>query len=184
VVEVTVYQGDSPDALDNIEIGHFLVEGLRQVPAGNPIVVEFSIDINGILQVSASEKKTGLQCAITIDNAISRFEDGKLEQAHNRIRSMFGEEAGAADLAVLDAAEADLQGALAPLAQRRSLVEAGALIEKAERLLGTAGADDREDLIDNIEALREAMADEGAQDGAALQQAMADLADVLYYLDN
>jgi molecular chaperone DnaK (HSP70) len=184
VVEVTVFQGDSPDALDNIEIGRFMVEGLRQVPAGNPIVIEFSIDINGILQVRASEKKSGLEYSITIDNAISRFQDGKLEQAHHRIRSMFGDESGALDDADVEAPETDLQDATAPLAQRRSLVEAGALIEKAERLLATAGADDREDLIDNINALREAMADADAPDGATLQQAMADLADVLYYLDN
>jgi molecular chaperone DnaK len=59
-VDVTVFQGEAPDALDNIEIGRFMVEGLRKVPSGNPIVIDFSIDINGILQVRASEKKTGL----------------------------------------------------------------------------------------------------------------------------
>ena len=66
--------------------------------------------------------------------------------------------------------------------QRRNLVEALALIEKAERLLKTAGADDREDLIDSMEAVRDAMAAES--DAAALPQAMAALADVLYYLEN
>ncbi|MCF8210915.1 MAG: Hsp70 family protein, partial [Rhodoferax sp.] len=35
-VDVTVYQGEASDALDNIEIGRFVVEGLRMVPAGNP----------------------------------------------------------------------------------------------------------------------------------------------------
>ena len=180
--DVTVFQGEAPDALDNIEIGRFLVKGLRKVPSGNPIVLDFSIDINGILHVRASEKKTGLEHAITIDNAISRFEDGKLEQARDRIRSMFADNGalgGATETPAADAPTAD-----APLGHRRHVVEAEALVEKAERLLKTAGADDREDLIDNIEAVRDAMADPGGSGDAALLQAMADLADVLYYLDN
>jgi hypothetical protein len=71
-----------------------------------------------------------------------------------------------------------------PLGHRRSVVEALALVEKAERLLSTAGADDREDLIDNIEGVRDAVTDSDGADDAGLHQAMASLADVLYYLDN
>lgn len=179
-VEVTVFQGEAPDALDNIEIGRFVVEGLRQVPAGNPIVLDFSIDINGILQVRAREKKSGLEFSITIDNAIARFSDGKLEEARRRVSSLFADEFDNED--ATEALAADEQAAALPLVQRRNLVEALALIEKAERLLKTAGADDREDLIDSMEAVRDAMAAES--DAAALPQAMAALADVLYYLEN
>ena len=180
-VDVTVFQGEAPDALDNIEIGRFLVEGLRKVPSGNPIVVEFSIDINGILQVRASEKKTGLEYAITIDNAISRFEESKLDEARERIRTLFADEA--ASPAQTSAAAHDGAPNAERLAHRRSMVEALALIEKAERLLKTAGADDREDLIDSIEAVRDAMTDDTGEAEAELQQVMAALADVLYYLD-
>jgi molecular chaperone DnaK len=180
-VDVTVYQGEAPDALDNIEIGRFMVEGLRKVPSGNPIVLAFSIDINGILQVRASEKKTGLEYAITIDNAISRFEDGKLDEARDRIRAMFGDAASSPAQGSADADDA--QPDAERLGHRRSRVEALALIEKAERLLKTAGADDREDLIDNIEAVRDAMGADAVEAEAGLEQAMAALADVLYYLD-
>ena len=109
-VDVTVFQGEAPDALDNIEIGRFLVEGLRKVPAGNPIVVEFSIDINGILQVRASEKKTGLEYATTIDNAISRFAHGKLDEARKRSHGMFGDDAQALG-AALTGSDADADDA-------------------------------------------------------------------------
>jgi molecular chaperone DnaK (HSP70) len=177
-VEVTVFQGESPDALDNIEIGRFTVEGLRKEPAGNPIVINFAIDINGILNVRASEKKSGLECGITIDNAISRFADGKLDEARDRIRTMFGDDSEAPD--GVDAHDADSTVA----DHRRSLVEADALVEKAERLLKTAGADDREDLIDRIEAVRDAMAKSAPPSDGALAEAMGALADVLYYLDN
>lgn len=176
-VEVLIYQGESPDALDNIEIGRFMVEGLRPVPAGNPVVLDFAIDVNGILNVRAREKKTGLECAITIDNAISRFADGKLDEARERVRSMFGDET------VFDTHESEEMGETGAVssARRRIVVEAGALIEKAERMLQKAGADDREDLIDGIESIRDAIAAENDADIAA---GMAALADILYYLEN
>ena len=180
-VDVTVFQGEAPDALDNIEIGRFRVEGLRKVAAGNPIVIDFSIDINGILQVRASEKKTALEYAITIDNAISRFEDGKLDAARDRVRAMFGDDS--APMAGAGADTGDEPPNAARLGQRRSMVESAALVEKAERLLQHIGADDREDLIDSIEAVRDAMSRDTGEADAGLQQAMATLADVLYYLD-
>ena len=40
---------------------------------------------------------------------------------------------------------------------QRESVKAQALMEKAERLLETAGAEDREDLVDGIEAVRDAL---------------------------
>lgn len=174
-VEVMVYQGESSDALDNIEIGRFMVEGLSKVPAGNPVVLDFSIDINGILNVCAREKKTGLEFAITIDNAISRFEESKLDAARDRIRSMLDTGEAPQDA---DAADSNVPGTLD---HRRSRVEAVALIEKAERHLQNAGADDREDLVDGIEAVRDALA---SDDDEALADAMGTLADILYYLES
>ena len=47
------------------------------MPAGNVIVTTFALDVNGILQVSAAEKRTGLEKHITIDNATARFEGRK-----------------------------------------------------------------------------------------------------------
>ncbi|MCK7481408.1 MAG: Hsp70 family protein [Candidatus Moduliflexus flocculans] len=91
-VDVTVYQGEDPDALNNIEIGRFMVEGLRNAPAGNPVVLSFALDLNGILQVTAREKQTGLEYSITIDNAIARFEQDKLDEARSRVQALFGEE--------------------------------------------------------------------------------------------
>jgi molecular chaperone DnaK len=84
-VDINVYQGEDPDALNNIEIGRFTIEGLRDAPAGNPLITTFSLDVNGILQVTSREKNTGLVHSITIDNAISRFTGDKLAEARQRI---------------------------------------------------------------------------------------------------
>ena len=168
-VDVTVYQGEDPDALNNIEIGRFTVEGLRDAAAGNPLVLDFALDLNGILQVTAREKETGLEYSITIDNAIARFEQDKLDEARRRVQALFGEEQRAG--ALEGESERD---------SRRLHVEARALVEKAERLLETAGAEDAEDLVDAIESVKDAL----SGDDTSLQAAMDSLADLLYYLES
>lgn len=164
-VEVMVYQGEDTDALNNIEIGRFTVEGLRKdAPSGSPIVTTFSLDVDGILNVTSREKSTGLEYSIVIDNAIARFENDKLEAAQERVRTLFGE----AESASSD--ETD---------QRRHRVEALALVEKAERLLVQASPEDREDLVNGIEAVKDAL----EQTDESLQTAMDGLADLIYYLE-
>jgi len=168
-VDVTVYQGEDPDALNNIEIGRFTVEGLRAAPAGNPVVLDFALDLNGILNVTAREKQTGLERSLTIDNAFARFEQDKLDEARERVQALFGED----------------QRSEAPEGQssrdsRRLRVEAHALVEKAERLLEKAGAEDAEDLVNAIESIKDRLESEDAP----LQAAMNSLADLLYYLES
>jgi molecular chaperone DnaK (HSP70) len=171
-VEVTVYQGEDPDALNNIEIGRFRVEGLSQVPAGNPIVLQLALDLNGILEVTAREKRSGIERSITIANAMPRFEDARLAEARQRVSELAGGDAAAAAGRAGDATDA-------ATAERRQGIEAQALIEKAERALEQASGDDASDLVDAIEAVKDAM--EG--DAAQLKAAMDALADLLYYLE-
>ncbi len=167
-VEVMVYQGEDRDALNNIEIGRFMVEGLREAPAGNPIVLNFALDLNGILHVTAREKQSGLEHSITIENAIARFEQEKLDEARNRVQALFGEPAGAGQTSQAETGST-----------RRLRVEARALVEKAERLLASAGAEDTEDLVNAIEAVNDALTGEDTP----LKSEMDRLADLLYYLE-
>jgi molecular chaperone DnaK (HSP70) len=177
-VEVLVYQGEDPDALNNIEIGRFRVEGLSDVPAGNPIVLGLSLDLDGILEVTAREKASGLQRSISIGDAVARFQQDKLDEARGRVRALFGEGAQAGSAAA--ASDAGVSVSSAPdVDARRLAVEARALVEKAERLLERAAAHDAEDLVDAIEATKDAL----AHDEAALKTAMDTLADLLYYLE-
>ena len=92
-VKVMVFQGEDRDALNNIEIGRFMVEGLRDAPSGNPILLHFSLDLNGILHVTAREKQSGLEQSITIENVIARFDREKLDEARHRVQALFGERA-------------------------------------------------------------------------------------------
>ena len=59
-VEIHVLQGERPMAKDNKTIGKFYLEGIAPAPRGVPqIEVEFDIDANGIIHVTAKDKATG-----------------------------------------------------------------------------------------------------------------------------
>ena len=80
-VEVKIFQGEKVNALENIQIGKFRVEGLGRAPAGNPIIIDLKLDRDGILRVTAKEKQTGLERQITIDNAVPRYNSDELDNA-------------------------------------------------------------------------------------------------------
>ncbi len=169
-VDVRIYQGEDRDALSNTEIGSFRVEGLSDVPAGNQILMRCDLDLDGILKVTAVEKRTGLEKHIEIDNATARFEAQELGAAKQRLASLIEGDAERVD---------DAEGG-ADAEQHREQVQAKALLDKAERLLETASAEDKEDLIDLIEAVRDTL---DASDMTGLKRSTDALADLLYYLE-
>ncbi|MDD1614590.1 MAG: Hsp70 family protein [Methylococcaceae bacterium] len=166
VVNVTIYQGEDPDALNNIKIGEFLVEGLQDVKAGNVITLTLALDLNGMLHVSAQEKATGLEKSITIKNAISRFEHGALDTARHRINKLFGQNETIRAVVKNEAPE---------------IVEAHKLIAKAEALFDITSNEDKEDMIDLIEDINSCI-EAGLDD--RLQESVAKLADIIYYLES
>ncbi|MBQ3653781.1 MAG: molecular chaperone DnaK, partial [Synergistaceae bacterium] len=75
-VEIAVYQGERKMARDNVELGHFTLDGIAPAPRGIPqIEVTFNIDTNGILNVSAKDKGTGKEQKITIQSSNLSKED-------------------------------------------------------------------------------------------------------------
>jgi molecular chaperone DnaK len=168
-VEVRVFQGENADALKNIQLGEFRVEGLSEAPAGNPIIIDLTLDRDGILHVSATEKNTGLERRITIDKAMSRYDKDKLDDARARIGDLFDDEN--TDGEPLPSGSADGTPAYAGLA---------ALVAKAQAKLGEAGDEDRAELID-IVAMIEDCKERG--DTAGLEEASRQLGDLLFYLE-
>ena len=79
-VEIHVLQGEREMARDNRTLGKFHLTGIPPSPRGVPqIEVTFDIDANGILNVSAKDKATGKQQAITITSSSGLAED-EIEQ--------------------------------------------------------------------------------------------------------
>lgn len=69
-VSVRVVQGERSLAKDNKELGIFNLEGIEPAPKGMPqIEVSFSIDVNGVISVTAKDKKTNKEQSITISNS-------------------------------------------------------------------------------------------------------------------
>lgn len=163
-VDVRIYQGENNDALENIKIGEFRVSGLSREPAGNPVIVDLALDRNGILQVSAREKKTGLERRITIDNATSRYDREQLDEARQRIGALFGDQEQAASVGSGAATDSAVD----------------ALLARASAKLDETGEEDRTEIIDLIEAIRDARS---SGDSAALEDARNQLQDLLFYLE-
>jgi molecular chaperone DnaK len=158
-VDVRIFQGESEDALENIQLGEFRISGLSKAPAGNPVILDLALDRDGILQVSAREKATGLERRITIDKAMSRYDQGQMDAARERIGALF--EAPAAAETASDAA-------------------LEALLTRASGKLDDVAEEDRSEIIDLIEAIRDARGD---GDSAAVEKARAQLQDLLFYLE-
>jgi molecular chaperone DnaK len=163
-VDVRIYQGENNDALENIKIGEFRVSGLSREPAGNPVIVDLALDRNGILQVSAREKKTGLERRITIDNATSRYDREQLDEARQRIGALFGDQEQAASVGSGAATDSAID----------------ALLARASAKLDETGEEDRTEIIDLIEAIRDARS---SGDSAALEDVRSQLQDLLFYLE-
>ncbi|MGZ9897420.1 molecular chaperone DnaK [Shewanella gaetbuli] len=79
-VTIHVLQGERKQASYNKSLGQFNLEGIEPAPRGMPqIEVSFDIDADGILKVSATDKKTGKAQNITI-KANSGLSDEEVEQ--------------------------------------------------------------------------------------------------------
>jgi molecular chaperone DnaK len=69
-VAIEVYQGNQPSTAANRRLGRFVLGDLRAAPRGQTRVeVSFTLDADGILEVSAAEVATGKATSVTIEAA-------------------------------------------------------------------------------------------------------------------
>ncbi|MDF9823658.1 molecular chaperone DnaK [Breznakia sp. PF5-3] len=79
-VDIHVLQGERPMAADNKTLGMFKLDGIAPARRGVPqIEVKFDIDVNGIVNVSATDKGTGKEQSIVIQNS-SGLSDDEIEK--------------------------------------------------------------------------------------------------------
>ena len=79
-VTIHVLQGEREFASDNRSLGRFDLTDIPSAPRGTPqIEVEFALDANGILEVSATDKATGKSQKIEIKGS-SGLKDDEIEQ--------------------------------------------------------------------------------------------------------
>ncbi|MBY0525304.1 MAG: Hsp70 family protein [Gemmataceae bacterium] len=174
-VEIEVYQGESPDPRHNHQIGNFRIKGLAAVPAGNPIVVQLDLNLDGMLKVSARERATGLQKQITIENALARYEAEERDAARGRLEELWDEEEPEGD------EDAPPELSPGPREGARETVQAKALLEKADRLLAKVQPEDRAEVERLMERVRTALTD---RKWDQVTTAGNELSDILFYLED
>jgi molecular chaperone DnaK len=70
-VEINILQGERPMANDNRSLGKFILDGIPPAPRGMPqIEVNFDIDANGILTITAKDKASGKTQSIKVQGSI------------------------------------------------------------------------------------------------------------------
>ena len=189
-VEIDVYQGENADVRRNHRVGRFMIEGLAKVPAGNQLVVQLDLTLDGVLKVSAREKSTGLTKQITVENALARYAVTERAAAQARLDRMWADleslahappETTEEPRSVADFALAAPTLDPGPREGQRETVQARALLEKADRIRAKAAAEDQEELDRLTGKVRDALTDRRWNE---LEAACNDLSDVLFYLED
>ncbi|HEY4511850.1 MAG TPA: molecular chaperone DnaK [Candidatus Paceibacterota bacterium] len=160
-VEINIVQGERAMAADNKSLGRFILDGIPPAPRGMPQVeVNFDVDANGILNVTAKEKTTGKVQSIKIQasSGLSKEEIARMEKeaaAHSADDAKKREEVEAKNVAEQ-------------------------LIYTSEKALKDAGdkvpADLKKGIEDKIAALKTA---KGGTDVSALKKATEELSNEL-----
>jgi molecular chaperone DnaK len=182
-VEIEVFQGEGADVRQNHAVGKFRIQGLAPVPAGNPLVVQLDLNLDGMLKVTARERATGLQKQVTIENALAAYEREELSVARNRLEELWEE--SEPDLATGFEEEPEGEEEMpalvpGPREGQREAVQARALLEKADRIMERVPSEDRPEVERLMTNVRTALTDRRWDKVTA---ASNELADILFYLE-
>lgn len=179
-VEIKIYQGESDDVRDNLLIGDFTVTGLSPAPAGNLITVQLALTKDGILEVTAQEKVSGLQKSLVIRRSFQPGDVKTVSAAKERIERLFAEGEPRADHADADADADDSLASSVDDSPDNEAVSPQSLIERAAALQPSLSETDAADIAAAVSALQAALA---TGDVAAVAQKQSHLDDLLFYLE-
>src|SRR5260370_3697079 len=187
-VNIHVYQGDGEDALKNILVGDFRVEGLTAMEDANEILCRMRLDLDGILEVTAVEKRTGKSKHIRIANALRAKSAEEIAAGRKRIQELYETRDETVDDEwetpeeleedVVDAAAQVIEMPVPSRADGHTEIES--LLERSQGLLAKMHAEDREEAIDLHEKIAIAMA---SGDAAALKEAAGALKELLFFVE-
>lgn len=181
-VKVEAYQGEGRFPEENSFIGDFMVEGLSKAPAGNPIVIHFDLDLNGLLKVTAREKSTGLGKTVTMDTRGRKVLD--IDEARRNIASLIGEDGtnGASPAPSPDSSIGQGTEVKENANSDQILSEAKDLRKRAELLLEKGiSAEDSEEIR---QILHDSAAAVRNHDWPVLKDKNDSLSDLLFYLED
>lgn len=178
-LRVEIYQGEEILPAQNTLIGDFLVDGLSDAQAGSPIVINFDLDLNGMLKVTAREKVTGMAKSVTLDTRNHQAVD--LDEARRNIAALVGDGDHGADDE--DSEDTDLESAEDSEKDTRELLTtAKDLRKRAEALLAkNLSEDDAKEIREIIQQSSHAIKESDWPALAAKNEALSDL---VFYLED
>ena len=176
-VDVNVFQGDDYDALKNILVGDFQVEGLTPMSELNEVLCRMSLDLDGILHVTAIERITGMSKHVRIANAAQTKTDKEIAAGRMRLAALFGGEGYAIDV---DAEPVEVDGASEETDFLAGRDAAAGLLDRSRALLDTMHDEDKEEAIDLHERIEAALE---ARDVDALEEAAGLLEELLFFVE-
>ncbi len=176
-VEVNIYQGEEPLAEDNLFIGNFIVQGLSKAPAGNKIILNLELDINGILKVTAVEKNTGLSKEVTMDTKDVESNFNIIESQKN-VASLFTEEEFDSEEFKLITKEDG--GHEAPAEESDAIARAKDLRRRTEKLMDSISPEDESDIRNLLEKSEKAVKEHNL---VGLSEINESLEDIIFYLE-
>jgi len=205
-VELDIYQGDDPDAMKNVHIGRFRIEGLTPVVGPNPVLCRMRLDVDGILHVTAIEKNTGLSKHVAISGATRRRDPAEIARGRAELERLFARRVQEDPQAIIETTppvqstldalgmpaappmSVDVppptQPAASPApagdAEAETHRSAHALVERCRQRMPQMHPDDQEEAINLIEAVNNAIA---AGDSAALDQAVKAISEFLFFVE-
>jgi molecular chaperone DnaK len=198
VVEVQVYQGDDEDALRNVLVGDFRIEGLTPTEEPNEILCRMHLDLDGILEVTAVEKRTGASKRITIANALRAKSAEEIAAGQSRVRELYESRSEVLDRSwptpadvdegILDTRAAAIRGGEVPSTggspgPAEGDLETRHLLERSRRLLDRMHAEDREAAIELHERIEAAIDAPDTGGAAELQAASQALEELLFFVE-
>ncbi len=188
-VDVQVYQGEDEDALRNVLVGDFQIDGLTPTEEPNEILCRMHLDLDGILEVTAQEKRTGASKRITIANALHTRSAAEIAAGQRRIRELYESRGGLLDeewdtsADVDEAADNDDSEVIAAETTPAPLAgtpETRQLLERSRRLLDQMHPEDREAAIELHEKIAAAI---DAGSASELQSASESLEELLFFVE-
>jgi len=169
--EIKVYQGEQPNAVDNVLINKYMFRLSNNTPKGSPIVLHYDLDINGILKMEATEKKSGRKINAVIENAFASFSEEEIAKSRKKINDVWGAD---------DSESPEIEHSAAVKDNFESLPQdMKEVIQKAQSKLDDAADDDRDDMVNLIEDIQDAVQQNNMKKARECKE---ELEEILFYI--
>ncbi len=173
-IEIRVYQGEDRDALKNVKIGSFRIDGLNRTEEAydQGLLFTYHLDLDGMLKVHAVERATGREIRGVIENAMGHVTAENLAASKARVQALWK----GSETVGIPAPDAPDGGAISQAVP----TEIRDTLARAKRTLENAPEEDKDEIQSLVEQLSAASTEGRDEDVAMIRR---NLDEVLFFLE-